>query len=63
MGHGERHAGQKRPFTPLPAQLDLDGRAHDIAPQTERLRLFQPAPVQLEGQTYIDTDERTDHAE
>lgn len=41
---------------PLPAQLDLDGQAHEIAPQTERIRLFEPAPTQLPGQTYIDTD-------
>lgn len=39
----------------LGAQLDLDGRLHDLAPQTERMRLFEPAPTQIEGQTYIDT--------
>jgi hypothetical protein len=37
----------------------LGGTAHEIAPQTERLRLFEPAPAQLPGQTYIDTD--SDH--
>jgi hypothetical protein len=43
-------------LAPLPAQLDLDGTPHEIAPQTERLRLFEPAPTQLPGQTHIDTD-------
>ncbi|HEV2924023.1 MAG TPA: hypothetical protein VGW98_08315 [Solirubrobacteraceae bacterium] len=43
-------------LAPLPAQLDLDGNLHEIAPQTERMRLFEPAPAQLPGQTHIDTD-------
>jgi hypothetical protein len=47
---------RNRPLASLPAQLDLDGTPHEIAPQTERLRLFEPAPTQLPGQTYIDTD-------
>jgi hypothetical protein len=49
----------RSPGTPsrLPAQLvDLDGQPHEIAPQAERLRLFEPAPEQLKGQTFIDTD-------
>lgn len=37
----------------LPAQLDMDGRAHELAPEHERLRLFVPAPTQLPGQTYM----------
>jgi hypothetical protein len=37
-------------------QIDLDGRLHDVAPQHERLRLFSPAPTQLAGQTYLNTD-------
>lgn len=45
----------------LPAQLDLDGRAHEIAPQTERMRLFEPAPTQLAGQTHLDTDTTGEH--
>jgi len=42
---------QNRALAPLAAQLDLDGRAHELAPQSERMRLFEPAPAQLEGQT------------
>jgi hypothetical protein len=38
-------------------QLDLDGNAHDIAPRHERLKLFEPAPTQIEGQAYIRDDE------
>jgi hypothetical protein len=34
-------------------QLDLDGGRHDIAPAHARLRLFEPAPAQLEGQTWL----------
>jgi hypothetical protein len=41
-------------LTRLPAQLDLDGTPHEIAPQTERMRLFEPAPTQLAGQTYLE---------
>jgi hypothetical protein len=56
----ERALGPKpregAPLPSLPAQLDLDGQAHEIAPQTERMRLFEPAPAQLPGQTHIDTD-------
>ena len=43
-------------LTPLPAQLDLDGGAHELAPQTRQERLFAPAPNQLAGQTHLDTD-------
>lgn len=50
----------REPLTPLLAQLDLDGGLHEVAPETGRMRLFEPAPTQLEGQTYIDTDERAD---
>jgi hypothetical protein len=42
------HAGAS--LAPLPAQLDIDGGLHEIP------RLFEPAPTQLPGQTYIDTD-------
>lgn len=40
------------PLAPLPAQLDLDGRLHEIGPQTRQERLFTPAPAQLDGQTW-----------
>jgi hypothetical protein len=55
----ERALGKPRAgasLGPLPAQLDLDGTPHEIAPQTEPMRLFEPAPAQLPGQTFIDTD-------
>jgi hypothetical protein len=39
----------------LDQQLDLDGGLHDIGPQTAILRLFEPAPSQLAGQTHIET--------
>jgi hypothetical protein len=38
----------------LPAQLDIDGRAHDIAPAHERMRLFEPAPNVPPGQSTLD---------
>jgi hypothetical protein len=47
---------QNRPPASLPAQLDLDGTPHEIAHQTERMRLFEPAPTQLAGQTHLDLD-------
>jgi hypothetical protein len=37
-------------------QLHLDGTAHDIAPEHERLRLFEPEPEQLEGQASLELD-------
>lgn len=48
----------KRPLRPLDAQLDLDGTPHEIAPQTERVRLFEPAPAQLPGQTHMELPEQ-----
>lgn len=42
-------------LTPLPAQLDLDGGAHEIAPETRQERLFAP-DRQMRGQTFL-TDE------
>jgi hypothetical protein len=50
---------QNRPLRRMAQQLDLDGRLHDLASDTERMPLFAPVPTQIEGQTYIDTD----HAE
>jgi hypothetical protein len=44
------------PLAPLPAQLDTDGRLHEIAPQSEAMRLFEPAPRQLEGQTAMEVE-------
>lgn len=44
------------PLRALLAQLDLDGQAHEIAPEHETMRLFEPAPPQLAGQTHLDTD-------
>jgi hypothetical protein len=47
----------KRALLPFPQQLDTDGRLHDIAPEVERLRLFEPAPEQLPGQTWLEVDD------
>jgi hypothetical protein len=47
----------KAPLTPLPAQLDLEGGRHELAPQSERMRLFTP-DVQLPGQTFLELDSR-----
>jgi hypothetical protein len=44
------------PLPRLAAQLDTDGRLHEIAPQSEAMRLFEPAPRQLEGQTAMEVD-------
>lgn len=44
------------PPRPMLQQLDVFGGAHDLAPQTERVRLFEPAPAQLQGQTSMETD-------
>lgn len=52
----QRERATSAPLAPLPAQLDLDGHAHEIAPETERLRLFEPAPTQLPGQSYLALD-------
>ncbi len=54
--NGLRKAPQGRALRPFAQQLDLDGQLHDIAPHSERLRLFDPVPAQLEGQTYLDLD-------
>lgn len=52
-------APQNRALPPLAQQLDIDGGLHDLAPQTRQERLFEPAPfAQLDGQQYLDTDER-----
>jgi hypothetical protein len=45
--------------TPLPQQLDAEGRLHDLAPQTAIMRLFEHEP-QLPGQLYMDTDANSD---
>lgn len=46
-------SAEEKPLRRLAAQLDLDGRAHEIAPAHERLKLFEPAPTQLAGQQYL----------
>jgi hypothetical protein len=46
----------EQPLRPCAQQLDVDGQPHDLAPQSERMRLFEPAPAQLPGQTFIDLD-------
>lgn len=50
MGVQEPQKPRVRPFD---QQLDVDGRLHDLAPLTERLRLFEP-DRQLPGQTRLD---------
>ncbi len=47
------------PLAPVEQQIDLDGGLHDIAPQNERMRLFEPAPAQLQGQTFMQLDKAT----
>lgn len=41
------------PPRPLAQQIDLDGQLHDLAPQSEAMRLFTPAPAPIAGQTRI----------
>ena len=41
----------------LDRQLDVFGQEHDIAPQHERLRLFEPVRT-TPGQTVLETDKR-----
>jgi hypothetical protein len=48
---------QNRPLRPFPQQLDLEGKPHDLAPEVERLRLFEPAPAQLPGQAWLELDD------
>jgi hypothetical protein len=47
--------GEREPRR-LPAQLTVDGREEQIVPGTEAMRLFNPAPTQLAGQSYLDLD-------
>jgi hypothetical protein len=46
---------QERALPSFLQQLDTDGRLHDIAPEVERLRLFEPA-VQLPRQTWLELE-------
>ena len=48
---------QDRPLRPFPQQLDLEGQPHDVAPEVEGLRLFEPAPAQLPGQAWLEFDD------
>jgi hypothetical protein len=50
-----REKAKAAAYRRLDQQLDVDGALHDIPPHTAILRLFEPAPNQLAGQTYIDT--------
>jgi hypothetical protein len=54
--HERRERPQNGPLQPFAQQLDTDGRLHDIAPEHERLRLFEP-DVQLPGQTWLELDD------
>jgi hypothetical protein len=47
----------------LAQQLDVFGGATDMAPRTRQEKLFLPAPAQLQGQTYIDTESEANMAE
>jgi len=47
---------QQRTLLPFLQQLDVEGRLHDIAPEHERPRLFEP-DVQLPGQTWLEVDD------
>jgi hypothetical protein len=48
-------SAQERALVPFAQQLDTHGRLHDIAPEHERLRLFEP-DVQVPGQTSLEPD-------
>jgi hypothetical protein len=50
-------------LTPLPKQIGLDGRLHDLPPEIERMRLFDHK-AQLPGQTWLELAgaQRADHA-
>jgi hypothetical protein len=48
--------GNALPIHP-PQQLDVEGNLHDLAPEVERLRLFEPAPAPLPGQTWLQLDD------
>ena len=56
MSESDVQRDRARPLPRLAQQLDLDGQPHDIAPQIERMRLFEP-DKQIDGQTYLDLDD------
>lgn len=41
----------------LDAQLGTDGSIEELPEATERMRLFEPAPEQLQGQEALDIDD------
>jgi hypothetical protein len=45
----------------LAQQIDIDGGLHDLAPQSEIMRLFGHKP-QLPGQTWLELKERGEEA-
>lgn len=52
---------QNRPLPAVEGQLDLAGNLdrtarYDELEGAQRLKLFEPAPVQIAGQTYMDTE-------
>ena len=55
MSQSDAQQDRTQPLPRLPQQVDLDGQPHDIAPQIERMRLFEP-DKQIDGQTYLDLD-------
>ncbi len=59
LTHAEAQVADAPASRRLAQQLDLDGHLHDLAPQSDRMRLFEP-DTQLAGETFMDTDDRTD---
>jgi len=52
----DRERPQECPLRRFAQQLDTDDSLHDIAPEHERLRLFEP-DTQLAGQTWLELDD------
>jgi hypothetical protein len=50
-------SAHERALLPFPQKLDTNGRLHEIAPEHERLRLFEPAPERLPGQGSLELDD------
>jgi hypothetical protein len=47
------------PLTPPAQQIDLEGRLHDLPPQSEVMRLFD-YKSQLPGQTWLELEQRVE---
>jgi len=43
-------------LVPMDEQLGLDGSRHELAPASERLKLFEPAPAQIPGQLGLELE-------